>query len=197
MLKVGLTGGIASGKTTVCHYFEQLGVPIIDADIIARQLVEIGQPCYQQIINTFSKKVCSSDGQLDRAYLRQLIFSDENAKQQLEQILHPVIRQRLIEQSNACQSDYCLLAVPLLIEADMIDLVNHVLVIDTPVELQLQRLIQRDDITAIEAKAIIKKQCSRKTRLRYADEILINDATHDSLQQKVDRLHHYYLKLAN
>ncbi|MBL4638741.1 MAG: dephospho-CoA kinase [Proteobacteria bacterium] len=130
MLKIGLTGGIASGKSTVCQLFSALGIEIIDADIIARQLVEPAQPCLKKIIQTFGNHVLLENGELDRAQLRQLIFADEKAKQELENILHPNIRQQLIKLSDDVSSPYCILSIPLLVETDMTALVDRILVIN-------------------------------------------------------------------
>lgn len=196
MIKVGLTGGIASGKSTVCQLFNNLGIVIIDADIIARELVEVGKPCYQAIVESFGHQVVKEKGVLNRQYLHQLIFSNPTAKQQLEQILHPAIRQQLLEQAKLVQSPYCILAIPLLVEANMVGLVDRVIVIDVNPETQLQRLVTRDGMTPIQAQLIINTQCSRMDRLAIADDVIDNNKSADELVKIVDQLHAKYLKLA-
>lgn len=193
MLKIGLTGGIASGKSTVCRLFSQHGVPIIDADIIARQLVEPNQQAYDEIVQTFGGQCCHSSGELNRQYLRQLIFSDDKAKKQLEIILHPRIRSQLIQQSNTQNSPYCLLVIPLLIENNMIDCVNRILVIDIDESLQLSRLFKRDNIAVDDALLIINSQVSRQRRLACADDLITNNNSVEQLRKSVDNLHKKYL----
>tara|TARA_R110002050_G_scaffold9504_1_gene32878 strand:- start:18130 stop:18765 length:636 start_codon:yes stop_codon:yes gene_type:complete len=197
MLKIGLTGGIASGKSTVCRLFAQYDIPIIDADVIARQLVEPQQAAYKEIIRTFGHQICLSNGELNRQHLRQLIFSDDKAKQQLELILHPRIRMQLLQQSNALHSPYCILAVPLLIEANMTQLVDRVLLIDIDLPLQLTRLCERDNITVDDAQLMINSQTSRQQRLVAADDIITNNNGLDNIKKNVENLHNKYLSLAN
>ena len=196
MLKIGLTVGIASGKSTVCQRFTELGITVIDADIIARQLVEPGQTCLEQIVTLFGPEILHANGQLDRGQLRELIFTNAQAKQQLEQILHPAIRQQLLEQSNNIDSAYCILSVPLLIESNMTTLVDRVLVIETTNEKQVQRVCTRDGVTAEQAKAIINSQCSPTQRKQVADDIIINDQATEPLIELVSELHKKYLKMA-
>ncbi|OUR65519.1 dephospho-CoA kinase [Methylophaga sp. 42_25_T18] len=197
MLKIGLTGGIASGKSTVCQLFSAHGIEVIDADIIARQLVEPDQPCLKTIIQTFGKKVLFENGDLDRAQLRQLIFADDNARQQLESILHPRIRQQLIKLSDDATSPYCILTIPLLIEANMIPLVDRVLVIDLELTEQLNRVCQRDNISPLQAKAIISSQSSASQRNSVADDIINNNNSPESLTELVSQLHKKYLDIVN
>jgi dephospho-CoA kinase len=196
MLKVGLTGGIASGKSTVSQLFSTLGADIIDADLIAHQLVEPGQDCLEKIIQTFSKKILLNNGELDRQQLRQVIFSDPEAKQQLEAILHPKIRQQLITQSDNSSSPYCILSVPLLIEAKMTSLVNRILVIEIDADEQLKRLCQRDDISNSQAVDIVAAQSSSQQRTSMADDIIINNNSPEELNLEVENLHKKYLDLA-
>jgi len=197
MLKIGLTGGIASGKSTVCRLFAQLGTPIIDADIIARQLVEPRQEAYNEIIDIFGQDICLPNGELNRQYLRQLIFSDDGAKQQLEMILHPRIRLQLFQQSQALNTQYCILAIPLLVESKMIDLVDRILLIDIDLSLQLMRLCERDNMTVGDAQLIINSQLNRQQRLDCTDDIIFNNKSSESLIKIVDNLHAKYLSLAN
>jgi len=196
MLKVGLTGGIASGKSTVSQLFSTLGIDIIDADLIAHQLVEPGQDCLDKITQTFGENFLLNNGELDRHQLRQLIFSDPEAKQQLEAILHPKIRQQLITQSDNSSSPYCILSVPLLIEAKMTPLVNRVLVIEIDTDEQLKRLCQRDNISDSQAIDIVAVQSSSQQRTSMADDIIINNNSPEDLNIEVENLHKKYLYLA-
>tara|TARA_R110002049_G_scaffold220777_4_gene392332 strand:+ start:537 stop:1172 length:636 start_codon:yes stop_codon:yes gene_type:complete len=197
MLKIGLTGGIASGKSTVCQLFSQHGVPVIDADVIAKQLVEPQQEAYFEIIRIFGEDICLPNGELNRQYLRKLIFSDDTAKQQLEKILHPRIRLQLFQRSNALSTPYCILAIPLLIEAEMAELVDRVLLIDIDLSLQLTRLCERDNIPVNDAQLIINSQASRQQRLAYADDVISNNSSTITLEERVKNLHQKYLSLAN
>ncbi len=197
MLKIGLTGGIASGKSTVCRLFAQYGIPIIDADVIARQLVEPKQEAYNEIVHTFGDNICLPNGKLNRQHLRKLIFSDDNAKHQLEMILHPRIRVQLFEQTNGLNAPYCILAIPLLIEAEMTELVDRVLLIDTDLALQLTRLSERDNISLDDAQLMINSQVNRLQRLACADDVINNDNGPENLNKQVDKLHKKYLSLAN
>lgn len=197
MLKIGLTGGIASGKSTVCRLFAQYGIPIIDADVIARQLVEPKQEAYNEIVHTFGDDICLPNGKLNRQYLRKLIFSDDNAKHQLEMILHPRIRLQLFEQTNGLNAPYCILAIPLLIEAEMTELVDRVLLIDTDLALQLTRLSERDNISLDDAQLMINSQVNRLQRLACADDVISNNNGPENLNKQVDKLHKKYLSLAN
>ena len=196
MLKVGLTGGIASGKSTVSQLFSTLGIDIIDADLIAHQLVEPGQDCLDKITQTFGENFLLNNGELDRHQLRQLIFSDPEAKQQLEAILHPKIRQQLITQSDNSSSPYCILSVPLLIEAKMTSLVNRVLVIEIDADEQLKRLCQRDNISDSQAIDIVATQSSSQQRASMADDVIINNNSPEELNIEVENLHKKYLDLA-
>lgn len=197
MLKIGLTGGIASGKSTVCRLFSQYGIPIIDADVIARQLVEPKQEAYHEIVRTFGNDVCLPNGQINRQYLRKLIFSDDGAKHQLEMILHPRIRLQLFQRSHALNTPYCILAIPLLIEAEMMELVDRVLLIDIDLALQLTRLCERDNILVDDAQLIINSQVSRQQRLACADDVITNNNGTENLKKQVANLHKKYLSLAN
>ena len=196
MLKIGLTGGIASGKSTVCNIFSQLGVAVIDADEIARELVEIGKPCYLDIINTFGTAFLSKNQQLDRAKLRQLIFSDHLAKLELETILHPSIRRELLELSNKVESVYCILAIPLLIETNMDTAVDRILVIDITEKNQLERLCKRDHLAPTLANNMIHQQSTRSQRLAMADDVITNNTGVQKLENSIKLLHETYLKIA-
>lgn len=195
MFKIGLTGGIASGKSTVCRLFSQYGIPIIDADIIARQLVKPKQEAYNEIVQAFGERCCKANGELNRQYLRQLIFSNAQEKKQLEAILHPRIRTQLIQQSNTQNTPYCILAIPLLIESNMTECVDRILVLDIDLPIQLSRLCERDNIAVDNAQLIINSQVSRQQRLACADDVITNNNGYEQLKKSVIHLHKKYLSL--
>jgi len=193
-LKIGLTGGIASGKTTVSQLFAKLGTPIIDADVIAHQLVEPGQPALNNIRKIFGPEIIDHEGQLNRAKLRQKIFADTEKRQQLEAILHPRIKK--IMQTTAAQtqsSSYCILSIPLLLETQQKELVDRILVVDCLPELQHQRLQQRDKLSDEEIERIVNAQASREARLAIADDVIYNNSNFDNLQKQVFTLHNRFL----
>jgi|TARA_B100000795_G_scaffold173237_1_gene130619 dephospho-CoA kinase len=196
MLKIGLTGGVACGKSTVCKIFSELGIAVIDADDIARELVEVGKPCYLDIIDTFGAAFLLKNQQLDRAKLRQLIFSDRVAKLQLETILHPRIHRELIERSYKVESAYCILAVPLLIETNMETAVDRILIIDITEKNQLDRLCKRDHIAPTLANNMIHQQSHRSQRLAMADDVIANNTGLQKLENSIKLLHETYLKIA-
>ncbi len=193
-LKIGLTGGIGSGKSTVCKLFSAFSIPIIDADIIAREVVAPGQAALTQIQQNFGN-ILLADGTLDRKKLGQIIFSDPAKKQCLENILHPLIYQRLKTEAAAQFSPYVILAIPLLFETDMTDLVDRILVIDCPETLQLQRVKQRDQLDDDQIQRIIASQSSREERLGRADDIIDNSKSTAELAEQVKNLHNLYLSL--
>lgn len=194
--RVGLTGGVASGKSTVSHLFAELGVTIIDADLIARQLLEKNTDCFKQVVQLFGDKVLLDNGEINRSFLRELIFTDAAAKQAVEQIIHPNVRKQMLATAARSETPYCILVVPLLIEADMLDLVDRTLVVDIPEPLQLQRLCQRDGLTEQQARRMLDSQASRDERLQAADDIIDNQGDTDTLQKKVKQLHLFYRDLA-
>ena len=196
MFKIGLTGGVACGKSTVCKIFSQLGIAVIDADEIAHELVEVGKPCYLDIINTFGTAFLLKNQQIDRAKLRQLIFSNRVAKLQLEKILHPSIRRELIERSHKVKSAYCILAVPLLIETNMDTAVDRILTIDITEKNQLDRLCKRDHIAPTLANNMIHQQSDRLQRLVMADDVISNNTGVQKLENSIKLLHETYLKIA-
>jgi dephospho-CoA kinase len=194
--RVALTGGIASGKTTVADIFAEFGVPVIDTDVIARAVVEPGQPALAKVVETFGSEVVDSDGRLDRRRLRERIFADPEAKRRLEAILHPAIRAEMERQSRAADGAYQMLVIPLLTEGKRRDHVDRVLLVDVPEELQIQRLMTRDGVSHEQAKASLNAQATRAERLAMADDILRNTGRPDDLREKVVALHAQYLQLA-
>jgi len=193
---VGLTGGIGCGKSTVTALFANLGVQFVDADIVAREVVQPGQPCYQAIVQQFGAEIRNADQSLNRSALRERIFSNAADKQWLEQLLHPAIRQQLVAQLAALTSPYALLVAPLLLENKLQYLVQRVLVIDLPASLQLSRAMARDNASAQQISAIMAAQISRSERLKLADDIITNDSTLAELAPRVAALHQQYLQLA-
>jgi len=196
-LAVVVTGGIASGKTTVTNAFAALGVPIFDADAISRELVAPGQPALAEIAATFGADMLAPDGELDRRRLRERIFADEAARRRLEAILHPRVRSELRARAAACSAPYCLLAIPLYAEsAQTYDWVDRVLVVDVPRAVQLARLMQRDGMTAEFAQRALAAQATRVQRLALADDVIDNSGNLDDLPHIVARLHRLYTALA-
>ena len=193
---VGLTGGIGCGKSTVTALFSSLGVQFVDADIVAREVVQPGQACYHAIVQQFGAKMLNADNTLNRSAMREHIFSQPSDKLWLEQLLHPAIRQQLLAQLAALTSPYALLVAPLLLENKLQHLVNRVLVIDLPPSLQLSRAMARDNASAQQISAIMAAQISRSERLKLADDIIINDSTIANLAPRVAELHQHYLQLA-
>ncbi len=196
MLKVGLTGGIGSGKSTVSNLFAQLGVPIVDADVIARQLVEPGQAALRQLCSAFGGEILNQDGSLNRPRLRQLAFSNATQKQRLDDIMHPLIFDEIQTQVSNVNSVYCILAIPLLLESAKKYAVDRVLVVDCSEQTQLQRVLERDKVGEEQALAIIGTQADRQDRLTAAHDIIYNDDSVAHLAEQVKNLHNSYLLLA-
>ena len=193
---VGLTGGIGSGKTTVMQGFNALGIEYVDADIVAREVVMPGMPALDQIAGHFGTQLINADGSLNRAALREHIFNHPADKAWLEQLLHPLIRQRLLQQLNALTSPYVLLVAPLLLENKLNSVVSRVLVVDLPDKLQRERAMARDNANAAQIDAIMAAQLSRTDRLAQADDIIYNDAGLEALTPQIAKLHQRYLELA-
>ncbi|MGK0500794.1 MAG: dephospho-CoA kinase [Oceanicoccus sp.] len=196
MLTVGITGGIGSGKTAASDRFQQLGIDIIDADIASRVVVEPGRPALASIARHFGNDILTADGNLDRAALRQLIFAEPSQKQWLEALLHPLIAAEIKQQLQAATSPYVIFVSPLLIETEQHKLCHRILVIDIPESQQIARTSQRDNNDITQIKRIIASQASRQQRLDKADDVIENKQTIDILEQKVDKIHQYYLGLA-
>lgn len=197
MYVVGLTGGIGSGKSAVSALFEVHGITVIDSDVVARQVVEPGQPALQKIAEHFGPGVIQADGKLDRAALRQRIFDDANERLWLEGLLHPLIREETQHQLRAAGGPYVILASPLLVESGQSKLVQRVLVVDAPEELQIQRATARDTSNEAQIRAVMATQASRQRRLKHADDVILNDKTLDDLAPQVEDLHRKYCQLAS
>ena len=194
---VVLTGGIASGKTAVSSRFERLGVPVIDTDIIAREVVQAGRPALAAIVDEFGKEALDNKGELDRGRMRDRIFSDPVSKKKLENILHPAIGQEVRARLDAIQGGYCILVVPLLAESGRYEGSDRVLVVDVDAPTQLQRLIARDKISNDLASTMIKAQASRQRRLDLADDVIDNSGSLAELEQAVATLHARYRQFAH
>lgn len=193
MLVIGLTGGIGSGKSTVAERFAARGVPVIDADLIARALVEPGQPALERIAGAFGPQVLDTHGRLDRARLRRHVFANPGQRKRLEALLHPLIRQEMRDRVQRLSAAYCLLVIPLLLETGQTDLVQRILVVDAPDALRYQRLAQRDGLTRDDIDAIMSAQINRAQRLAAAHDVIVNDGDLDNLDRRVEELHRRYL----
>jgi dephospho-CoA kinase len=197
MLKIGLTGGIASGKTRISNLFSQFKTLIIDTDTISRDIVEPGQPGYLEILNHFGDSIMVDDGQIDRCKLRQLVFSDSTEKKWLESVLHPIIFEQSKQQiGRHSQEKYVLVVIPLLFETDFNALVDRVLVVDCGADTQIERLLLRDKIDVALAQRMIDHQWSNQDRINRADDIIHNNSN-DDLHGQVIALHQKYLALSN
>ncbi len=197
---IGLTGGIASGKTTVSNLFHQHhDICVVDADVVAREVVAMGESALQALVEHFGQAVLLADGSLDRAYLRNCIFSNLTERNWVNALLHPLIRQRMTAQLLSCHSDYALAVIPLLVETGIPEYVDFVLVVDCSVETQYQRLQQRDSINHLLAKSILDSQASREQRLSFAQAVINNngDSDYQQLTQQVGHWHQFFLTLIN
>lgn len=195
-LRIGLTGGIASGKSLVAEQFARLGVTVIDTDRIAREIVAPGTPALAEITAAFGSEILTPDGGLDRRALRATVFADSAQRRRLEAILHPRIRQRTLQRADADAGRYHVIAVPLLIETDFQTLVDRVLVVDCPESTQRERLLERDDEDPQQIERILAAQASRQTRLAGADDVIDNSGSRAATCEQVVRLHEHYLELA-
>ncbi len=197
MLRIGLTGGIASGKSAAAAVFAELGVPVIDSDVIAREVVAPGSPGFAAIRARFGEGVLQADGQLDRRALRAQVFADPTARRELEALTHPLIRERMAAQSAAAGGPYQIHAIPLLVEGGARRPgIDRVLVIDCPEEIQVQRVMARDRVDEAGALAVLAAQASRAQRLAAADDVIVNDQGLETLREAVVTLHQRYLGLA-
>ena len=191
-----MTGGIASGKSTAAELFGELGVPVIDTDVIARDVVESGQPALDEIQERFGDAVIDAAGNLDRASMRKIIFADGDARRDLEAIVHPRIGAQVQRQAAEAGGPYQLIVVPLLVDSPLLQFVDRVLVVDCDEDTQLQRLLNRDGESAESARRILAAQSSREERLSIADDVLRNDRDVNHIEQQVTALHQRYLNLA-
>lgn len=194
--RVGLTGGIASGKSTVADLFAALGVPVIDTDLIARDIVAPGTPGLRALVAAFGSGIVLPDGSLDRRALRSLVFADPGRRQQLESILHPLILERMEALCTTSGGPYQLLVIPLLLESGLENRVDRVLVVDCSEAVQRERLMVRDGESAAAADRILAAQLDRQARLAGADDVLTNTGTQDDLRRRVLALHASYLAQA-
>ena len=195
--KIGLTGGIASGKTTVCDLFKELSVEIIDADVISHELSKKGGAAFEEIIEAFEDEIIGDDGELDRKKLRSIVFNDNTKKKMLERIIHPKVLLSINEKIKASQSDYLIISVPLMIETGMNAMMDRVLLIDCNVETQIERIIQRDQTSREEAIKIIESQASIESKRELSDDRIINnnETSIEELTLKVKELDDFYRNL--
>ncbi|HKJ08501.1 MAG TPA: dephospho-CoA kinase [Gammaproteobacteria bacterium] len=196
MLRIGLTGGIGSGKSAVADCFAALGIEVIDADAVAREVVAPGSPALAEIAAAFGGQFLDREGRLDRARLRAHVFEDPQGRKRLEAILHPRIRTVMEERAGQAQGPYCVLVIPLLLEAGQRDLVDRVLVVDTPVETQYARVAARDGLDRKQIDAILAAQLGRRERLAQADDVVVNDGDLDTLRRRVVDLDRRYRAMA-
>ncbi len=197
MLKVGLTGGIGSGKTTVGNLFERRHIPVIDADHIAHTIVEPGQPAYFAIIEQYGEDILDQDRRLNRAKLRDIVFNCHQKKQRLESIIHPLVFKSMQRQIAELKTSYCVLSIPLLFETGCRHFVDRVLVVDCSIEMQYQRVSQRDKLSKQMIKCILATQVSRTQRLDQAEDIVTNESDIEQLDKQIENLHKFYLTLSN
>ena len=197
--KIGLTGGIASGKTTVCDLFKELSVEIIDADVISHELSKKGGAAFEEIIEAFEDEIIGDDGELDRKKLRSIVFNDNTKKKMLERIIHPKVLLSINEKIKASQSDYLIISVPLMIETGMNAMMDRVLLIDCNAETQIERIIQRDQTSREEAIKIIESQASIESKRELSDDRIINnnETSIEELTLKVKELDDFYRNLNN
>jgi len=196
IFRIGLTGGIASGKSTVADFFAALGVPVVDTDVIAREVVAPGEPALSEIRDAFGEDVIAEDGSLDRSRLRKIVFADEARRMDLEGILHPRIRATALRQASLASGPYVIIAVPLLYESPLNKTMDRILVVDCSEETQLQRLLARDNESEEQARRIIAAQASRTERLSIADDVISSETSLNDTRDAVGSLHESYLTLA-
>ncbi|MCW3149855.1 dephospho-CoA kinase [Stutzerimonas stutzeri] len=192
---LGLTGGIGSGKSAAAKCFVELGVPLVDADEAARWVVEPGRPALAQIVAHFGTDIVLPSGELNRAALRERVFQHAEEREWLERLLHPLIREEIDRYLACAQFPYAILVSPLLIESGQFRRVDRVLVVDAPEDTQIRRTLLRDRVSEEQVRSILKRQVGREERLRYADDVLVNDRDIAWLRSEVERLHAFYLKL--
>ena len=196
-IKIGLTGGIASGKTTVSNFFKQFGTKVIDADVISHQVTKPDGTAFQEIISSFGSSVLDENGLIDRKKMRKIIFDDVSKKEMLERIIHPKVREEMFNLASQSNDHYLIVSVPLLVETGMNEMMDRTLVVDCSEETQIERLMHRDKITLGEAKSILRNQTNRSTRLKTADDLIVNEknVTLNELEKEVLELNKRYSKL--
>ena len=194
--KIGLTGGIASGKTTVSDCFKKLGTQVIDADIISHEVTEPSGPAFEEILSEFGSEILDEKGLINRKKMRAIIFNDPSQKKILENIIHPKVRDEMFQRINKSDDHYLIVSVPLLVETGMHQIMDRNLLVDCSEDTQIERLMHRDKITLNEAKAILKNQASRSDRKKIADDLIVNEnnVTLIELENEVLELHKYYSK---
>ncbi len=202
MLKIGLTGGVGSGKTTVSDLFAKFNksenlVSIVDTDIVARQIVEVGKPTYNLIVDAFGHSILNNDLSINRAALRKIIFTDPESRSLLESITHPAIQAEVADILTKLNSKYCIIVIPLLFETKSDYQLDRVLVIDSDKNLQIERTTLRDRVSAEDVDLIIRSQVTREYRLKHADDVIINKGSIDELLPQIAKLHHIYLNTAH
>lgn len=190
---IGLTGGIGSGKTAVSETFEDLGITVVDADLASRVVVEKGKPCLEKITEHFGEDILNENSELDRAKLREIIFNSSEEKNWLESLLHPAIAGQIQDELKASTSAYTILVSPLLLETNQKEFCSKVLIVDVPVEVQVDRTLKRDGVSEEQVQSIIKSQISREARLELADEIIMNDGNLEDLKLAVKDLHQRFI----
>ena len=196
-LKIGLTGGIASGKTTVSDYFKVLGIPIIDADVISHEVTKPNGSAFEEIISSFGSNILDESGLIDRKKMRAIIFDDASKKKRLERIIHPKVREEMFKLISQADDHYLIVSVPLLVETGMNQVMDRTLVVDCSEETQIERLMNRDQITSDQAKSILINQAERSARLKVADDLIVNEknVTLNELEKEVLELNKCYSKL--
>ena len=195
--KVGVTGGIGSGKSALTDHLATLGIPIVDADVVARQVVEPGSAALASIAQRFGEDIIDTDGALKRAELRKIVFANPEQRRWLEELTHPLIREQIQQQLSTAQSAYVVLSSPLLLESSQVDFVDHIVVVDVPEDVQIQRTMARDDNTESLVRSIIDAQIPRNTRRERADTIIDNSGSLNDLLCAADALHEKLLKLSS
>lgn len=194
--KIGLTGGIASGKTTVSDCFKKLGTQVIDADIISHEVTEPSGSAFEEILSEFGSEILDEKGLINRKKMRAIIFNDPSQKKILEKIIHPKVRDEMFQRINKSDDHYLIVSVPLLVETGMHQIMDRNLLVDCSEDTQIERLMHRDKITLNEARAILKNQASRSDRKKIADDLIVNEnnVTLIELENEVLELHKYYSK---
>ena len=196
-IKIGLTGGIASGKTTVSDFFKKLGIQVIDADVISHEVTKPDGSAFKEIMSSFGSNILNENGLIDRNKMRTIIFNDQNKKEELEGIIHPKVREEMLKLISQSNDHYLIISVPLLVEIGMNEMFDRTLVVDCSEETQIDRLMHRDKITFQEAQSILINQASRSARLKVADDLILNEKNVNlsELEKEVLELHKRYSKL--